>query len=433
MRATEYKSVPVDLTVPLTADNLIGVAGFNQASRTAAAKQKIKVTECARMWAGFLAGEVDPFLMKEAFRPTRDYAFDKLRVLAPHIFEEAMTRSDFTNLTTYVLDRMMMDNYNAYPSTYDQVCKVHRNVRDFRSVERWVTDGGESTWQVVEELDGFNRKKVDTSKYSYTVAKYEGGDQISWEAVINDDMDMFGDIPKRLALGGRRTVELFYTNLIADANGPHASFYNSTNGNIINTTSYHSAGTNNPVLDYNNLAGALAQFMNLTTAEGRPIAAEVDEVNVVVGDGYLYQVLMNIINTQFIASTVAGGSKAASSVMYDTQVQVRNWLAGRIKPIFNPEIRKVVTASSGAVAAKSWWIFGKPTIGRPAIEIGHLRGYDTPQLFRKLPNTVRISGGSTVDEMGDFETMATEIKGLVVVGGTRMDPKMTLSSNGSGT
>jgi hypothetical protein len=52
---------------------------------------------------------------------------------------------------------------------------------------------------VVGELEGFNRDKVDTSKYTYTVAKYEGGDQISWEAVINDDMEMFADIPKRLA------------------------------------------------------------------------------------------------------------------------------------------------------------------------------------------------------------------------------------------
>lgn len=429
---TQFKSIKLP-DGPLTATSLISTEGFNHASRELNARKRMKLVECMRMWQGFMAGEVDPFLMKEAFAPSRDFAFEKLRTLAPNIFSEAMTRSDFTNLTTYVLDRMMMDNYAAFPFVYSQIAKVHRKVRDFRQVDRWVTDGGERTWEVVGELEGFNRKKVATSKYNYTVAKYEGGDQISWEAVINDDMDMFADIPKRLALGGGRTIEMFFTNLIADANGPHASFYTSGNSNIISTAKYHPNGTVNPVLDYNNLAGALAQFMNLRTSDNRPINAVTGGVNVMVGDGYLFQVLMNIINTQFIASTVAGGSKATSAVMYDTQVQVKNWLAGRINPIFNPELRNVVTASSGAVAAKSWWIFADVQGSqRPAVEIGHLAGFDTPQLFRKMANTARISGGG-VEEMGDYETMSTELKGLVVVGGTRMDPKMTLASNGSGS
>lgn len=433
MDGTQFQSVPLPKG-PLTATALISTEGFNSASRQANAVQKLKLLECMRMWQGFMAGEVDPFLMREAFRPSRDFAFDKLHTLAPSIFHEAMTRSDFTNLTTYVLDRMMLDNYAAFPFVYSQIAKVHRKVRDFRSVERWVTDGGEKTWEVVGELEGFNRDKISSSKYNYTVAKYEGGDQISWEAVINDDMDMFASIPQRLSLGGGRTVEVFFTKLVADVNGPHASFYTSGNGNIIDTRKYNvGSGAVNPVLNYDNLAGSLAQFMNLMIGT-RPVNAVSGGVKVMVGDGMLYQQLLNIVNTQFIASTLAGGSKASSAVMYDTQVQVKNWLAGRITPIYNPELRNVVTASSGAVAAKSWWIFADVVEGgRPAVEIGHLQGYDSPQLFRKVSNTVRVSGGGSVDEMGDFETMSTELKGLVVVGGTRMDPKMTLASNGSGS
>lgn len=432
MREFEYKSVDIGNLLASGGALTASAMGFNEASRQLAVRQKLKIVEAFRLWKGFMAGEVDSFLMREAFAPRKDYAFRELNKIAPSIFHEAMTRSDFTNLTTYVLDRMMLDNYATFPFTYPQIARVHRNVRDFRTVERWVTDGGERTWQVVGELEGFNRYKVDTSSYTYKVAKYEGGDQISWEAVINDDMDMFTSIPSRLSTGGGRTVELFVTKLYADANGPHASFYTSGNKNIIDTSNY-AGGSVNPVLNYNNLAGALAQFMNLMTSDGRPINPATDNIRLVVGDGYLHQVAMNIKNTNFIASTVAGGSKASSAVMYDTQVQVRNWLAGNFEIIYNPEIRNVVTASSGAVAAKSWWLFCTPNAGRPAIEVGHLRGWDTPQLFRKLPNTVRISGGSTVDEMGDFETMATEIKGMVVVGGTRMDPKMTLASNGSGS
>lgn len=431
MEAIQYESVGWKNQGPITASALINTDGFNRASREVNVLHKRKLIEAARMWQGFMAGEIDPFLMREAFRPSRDFAFDKLHRLAPAIFHEAMTRSDFVNLTTYVLDRMMLDNYGTFPFIHNQIAKVNKNIRDFRTVERWVTDGGERTWQVVGELEGFNRTSFDTSKYNYTVAKYEGGMQMSWEAVINDDMDMFLEVPKRLAFGGGRTVELFFTKLIADANGPHASFYTSGNGNIINTTSY-AGGSANPPLNYNNLAGALAQFMNLRTADGRPINAVSGGVKVQVGDGYLYQVLMNIINTQFLASTVAGGSKTAGNVTPDTQINLRNWLAGRITPVYNPELVNVVTAAG--VLARSWWIFADidGTSARPAVELGFLKGYDTPQLFRKLPNTVRIGGGSA-DELGDFETTGTEIKGMVVVGGTREDPKMTLSSNGSGS
>ena len=302
-QGTAYTSVPFDSRGPLTAQSLIKTPGFNLASKQANALHKRKLTECARIWSGFMAGEVKPHVMQEAFHPSSmdTFDFERLHRLAPTIFHEAMTRSDFTNLTTYVLDRMMLENYAAFPFIYSQIAKVHRKVRDFRSVERWVTDGGERTWQVVGELEGFNRDKVDTSSYTYKVAKYEGGDQISWEAVINDDMDMFGDIPKRLALGGGRTIELFFTKLVADANGPHASFYTSGNGNIATTVNY-AGGTVNPVLNYNNLAGVLAMFMNLKNADGRPINAAVNGVKVMVGDGYLYQTLMNIINTNYIAS-----------------------------------------------------------------------------------------------------------------------------------
>ena len=427
-----YQSMPVDVAGGDLTARGFGFRGFNEASREVAKRHALRVSETARLWAAFKAGEVDTHLMREAFQPTREYAFKELRKIAPHVFQEAMTRSDFSNLTTYVLDRMMLGNYAKYPFTYPQLCRVNKAIQDFRTVERWIKDGGERTWQVVGELEGFNRHELSTDKYTYAVAKYEGGQQISWESVINDDMSTFNDLPSRLANGGGRTIELFATKLYADANGPHASFYTSGNGNIIDTSNY-AGGSVNPPLTYNNLAGALAAFMNLTNSDGVPINPSVDNIRLVVGDGMLYQTALNIKNTQFIASTVAGGTKASGSVMYDTQVNIKNWLAGNFEIVFNPELRKVVTASNGAVAARSWWLVCTPSTGRPAFELGFLKGFATPQLYRKASNTIPISGGGPLEMMGDYETMSTEIKGLVVFGGTRMDPKMTMASNGSGS
>lgn len=418
------------------------IDGFLRARRQHSERRQLQMAEAASFWAKFLAGGVKPYLMQEAISgATDDLAFNRLHRECPTIFNEAMTRSDFTNLTTYVLDRLMFENYAAFPKTYDQVCKIHSNVKDFRAVERWQTDGGENVYQKVGELAGFNRQSEKTGKYSYQVYKYEKGDQISWEATINDDMDQFKDVPQRLALGGVRTIEQFWLSLIAGATGPNTSFYGNaislvTGGTIknnIDLSGYSSGsfvGVPNPPLNVINLITAAGVFMNQMTYEGRPIDVAADELLVVVADGFLYQTLMHIINTDQIVTTILGGTKAASnSVPADLTMMAKNWIRGRLRPVYCPELRNIMTSNS----ATSWWLFAKPGSGRPAIELGFLSGYDSPQLYRKLPNTVRVSGGGSVDEFGDFETMATELKGLIVFGGTRMDPRMTMASNGTGS
>jgi hypothetical protein len=40
-------------------------------------------------------------------------------------------------------------------------------------------------------------------------------------------------------------------------------------------------------------------------------------------------------------------------------------------------------------------------------------------------------GGGSADELGDFEIMGTEFKGLTVFGGTRMDARSTVASDGT--
>lgn len=419
----------------LTPKQMASIPGFNRVSRELNFRRQMQVTECAKLWESFFKGRVKPFLMQEAMNPTEDYAFNALSKMAPHIFNEAMTRSDFLNLTTYVLDRMMWPNYAALPKTYDKVCKLHTNVKDFRTVERWQTDKGEAPFQVVGEMEGFNRSSVVTGKYSYKVKKYEKGDQISWEAVINDDMQMFQDLPVRLTTGGVRTIEQFYLQLIAGASGPNSSFYGTaislvTGGtikNVIDTSSY--GGANNPPLTVQNLILATGLFMNLMTAEGRPIDVATDQLVVVVADGILFQTLQNIINTNQIVTQILGGKASSTAGGYpDLALQAKNWISGRIQPVYAPELRNIMTSNAGT----SWWLFAKPGSGRPAIELGFLNGYDVPQLYRRLPDTVRVGGG-TVEEMGDFETMATEFKGLLVLGGTRADPRMTMASNGTGS
>jgi hypothetical protein len=64
------------------------------------------------------------------------------------------------------------------------------------------------------------------------------------------------------------------------------------------------------------------------------------------------------------------------------------------------------------------------------MEIGFLTGHETPELFQKSPNAMRVGGGAVSPEDGDYDTDATEWKIRHVFGGTLMDPKSGVASPG---
>ena len=73
-----------------------------------------------------------------------------------------------------------------------------------------------------------------------------------------------------------------------------------------------------------------------------------------------------------------------------------------------------------------------PATSRPLARIRFLQGFEQPQLYQKAPNTQRVGGGIDPD-VGDFQSMASEFKGLVAFGGVAIEDKAGIASNGSGS
>lgn len=406
-------------------ESLTAIQGFSNTRRLITERNIVQMAECAGVWEHFVQrGNIDPFLMREALSgQVRDWVFPALHRMAPSIFNEAMTTGDFALLSTATMGRMVAANYAGVPNTYTTVCKIRRDIQDFKLIEADFVYNGEGPYFRVGETSAFNRGKVDVGSYTYRVYKYEKGMGLSWEAVVNDNRGLFTSLPQRLAVGGSRTVELYYLQLIANASGPHPSMYGAaipllTGGTVDNRINV--GGVVNAPLTFNNIILATGAFMNMATAEGRPIDVSADNLIIMVADGVLYQTLLALKNALSIDSSTVFGASAGLTIT------TRNWM-GSFTPVYAPELRNIMTSN----AATSWWIFAKPGGSEPAIEVGFLSGYDTPQLYRKASNTQRISGG-IVQEHGDYDTMQTEIKGLIVFGGTRVDPRITMASNGTG-
>jgi hypothetical protein len=319
-------------------------------------------------------------------------------------FSEAMATSDFPLLFADSLDRKLYAAYESIKPTWRNYCRPE-TVNDFRAVKRFATSGIRGRLAKVGELAPHERRSQTEAKYEYGVERYEAGFGLSWEALINDDLDAFGRLPEDLAASVIDTEEAFAASLFADASGPHATHYTAGNLNLL---------TGNPALTRTSLQSALTILRKRRDDRGNPTS--VTAVELVVGPG-LEQVANEIVGATQYRSVGANG---------DVTIITGNGISANLRVSCNTWIPAIATTAN---ADTSWWLFANPNGARPACVVGHLRGYEAPALYEKVPDMRRIGGGL---EMVSFDSAASEKKVMAVLGGVFADVRMTVASNGSG-
>lgn len=403
--------------------------GFTPAHQQA---RESRVMDAARLWLDCIEGRQDPYFLNQAMKPTSGLAWQMLCKEYPHAFREAMTTSDFSALTADVLDRELWGYYTAVPIPNLGVAKK-ATLRDFRNKKIFLEDGMVTPFGKLGEFEVYSQRTINdsttpnASPIQYYPDVYSAGAKISWRAIINDDLGIFKDIPQRLALGAQRTIHKFITTLYTDVNGPHASLFKAAAANLITPT--YGAVNTNPSLSFAGLADGLTVLMRQIDSGGDPILIP-GSLYLVVGPA-LWATAKNLLNQLTTEVTILGGDAGSGANYPKTKVQVNNWIIGNLILVHDPYMRIVASSASGSIKDTMWMLIADPGAqARPALEIGYLTGYDTPQLFQKQPNTMRIAGG--VDPMmGDFYTMATEMKSIVSFGGTQGDGRSAVASTGA--
>lgn len=325
----------------------------------------------------------------------------------PWQLQEALTTSDFPLLFGDIIDRQLLANYVEAPYSWNQYAR-RSVVADFRTVKRFFMNGSEGVLGSVGQNVEYPKSSLTDGKYEYQVGKYGRKLPITWESIVNDDLGALQDIPARFGRAARRTEEKFVTALFVDANGPNASFYTTGQGNRL---------TGNPALSITSLQTAITALMTMKDSDGEPIV--VDAMTLVVPPQLLVTA-RNIVNATEIRLNTAGG---------DTNQQLvgPSWAKDIVTVAVNYYIPLVASTANGAT---SWFLFANPNTSRPALEVGFLRGHEAPEVFMKQGNAVRVGGGAANE---DFDTDSLQYKVRHVLGGTRMDPKMSIGSNGSGS
>lgn len=327
-------------------------------------------------------------------------------------FKEAMTTSDFPLLFGDIFDRQLYAAYQQMPVNWTSIAK-RGQVRDFRQVSRFTIDGADSSLPEVDELTEYPAAALSEARYQYKVTKRGRRLPMSWESWLNGDLGQFADLPLRLANAARRTEERFVTDLFAGSTGPDGTYFSSGHANIV---------TGNPTLSVSALQTAFQVLSAQTDSGSEPIY--IDAVTLVVPPA-LEVVARNILNATEILAASGGGDGTGSD-----QLRTANWMRNKVTLVVNPWLPIISNSSNGNT---SWYLFANPQTGRPAMEIGFLIGHESPEIWMKSADAVRVGGGQVAPEEGSFDLDAVQWRVRHVVGGSLIDPKVAVASSGAGS
>jgi hypothetical protein len=409
----------------------------------AGSQRKKRVNEAMRLYLDTLQGRVGPEFLREAIFPRTEYIVKELQRQYPGLYgdvggrtlglRETMSVTDYQALYVDVLDRKYYGYYNDWPANELALVKSH-DLRDFRLVSRYLQDGVVSPMTGIDPAAPAQQRALtppvpqdaavgNSPPVQYQPLLYQAMASINWRAFVNDDLGIFDDVPRRLAMSARMTVAKFITSFLVSSSGLNSTLYQSAYNNLITLAA--GASINNPPFGAQGMMDALKILASMTDSAGNPILVT-GRLKVWFGPS-LVAVANNLKKAMSVMLSVEGGTQNAQG--FPTQFLNSNpdWLFDQMDLVLCPWLPIVNTGASSKTA---WGVIVDPgTVMRPAIEMGWLQGFKDAQLFSKVPNTQRLGGG--VDAMmGDFNTMDNDVKIVTVFGGTVIDGRTTVASTG---
>ncbi len=307
------------------------------------------------------------------------------------LIREALTTADFPFLFGDVLDRQMLAAYKATPPVWKQF--VHLStVPDFRDAYRFKMSGGDENLARVYEKGEYLASGRATTRYTINVGKYGRQFDISWESLINDDLDALKDTPARFANAAMRTEHRIATGLYVH--------------NVVLATAGRGNLTAN-LLTIANLETGLEWFGARTDVGGEAIAVR---AKFLVVPPSLELTAMKILNSPMqVISDNAAGPAPYPTVNVTAQMG--------LKLIVDPYIDILDATTTGASA---WYLFAAPADLR-VLECAYLRGHERPEIAMKASDKLTIGGGAIGPMSGDFATDNVFYRVRDVFGGVTLD------------
>jgi hypothetical protein len=353
-------------------------------------------------------------LLEGALRGDR---MDKIKL------QEGIATSDLPELLVPTLNKVLLEEYEATPKVWDQFA-TQLVVDDFRPV----------TFQALKYDDAGEDNQGDTFREGSlpTVGEYDeyptagwfsvteqtmqvkkAGQRIrfSWESIVNDgQIGLLERLPVELALKAAGKEDEEVTKQLVATSGLNTTNFKSGNQNLL---------SGNPALSLESLEDAI-EAANLQTYNGRQITA-VTQFALVIPRA-LEMTARKILAVQEVRSETTAGGVATTTIS-------GNPIGSQVTIVVNDWLTKI---NSGAGAY--WFLI--PVPGQqlnPAVALGFLRGYETPELRIKSNGGLYLGGGEVPAREGSFDNDDWEMRIRHIATGGFIVPAGTIASTGAGS
>jgi len=327
------------------------------------------------------------------------------------MLREALTTSDFPYLFGDVLDRQVLAAYKATPPVWQAFVRKSTVPRIYPQIGgyRFAITGGDQYLEEVAEKGEYLASTRDETKYTLYVRKYGRQFDISWEALINDDLGALKDTPARFAKAAARTEHRIITNLYQDDDGTHGA------GNLYDKVTANQINGSTALLTIANLEAALEAMASWRDAGGSPI---MNRAKYLVVPPVLEMTARQILTSTLKSWHYGGDDEAFATAgpMPTTNVVSQMGLTLIVDPWL-----PILDADNGATG---WYLFADPS-DIAAIEAAHLTGHERPEICMKASDKVNIGGGELGPMTGDFGTDNVFYRVRIVFGACKLDWRAT--------
>lgn len=306
------------------------------------------------------------------------------------LLREAMTTSDFPLLFADVLDRQVLATYKAVDPVWKAFVRMStvRKIYPEIGAKRFAITGGDQHLEEVGQKSEYPASGRTEKKYDIYVKKYGRQFDISFEALINDDLGALKDTPERFARAAVRTEHRLATGGYVHDVGTHAlnNLYDNATAGEINCVA--------ALLTIANLETAVQAMKAFRDANGEPIMNSPKFLVVPDSLEYTARQILTSATKMWVELGGAGGP-----LPYPTANIIPQ--AG-LTLIIDPYLTVLDPVAANGLTA--WYLFAAPS-DIAALEFDFLEGHERPEICMKSSDKVNIGGGATLNPLeGDFAT-----------------------------
>jgi hypothetical protein len=262
------------------------------------------------------------------------------------------TTGTFANLLLDASNKTLIAAYDEAPFTWNLWARQASSVADFKNINR-IRYSEAASLSVVPENDAYSESVMSDEKESYSVEKYGKVSTVSWETIVNDDLDALARTPAMMGVAARRTQnEKIYDVLTANAN--------MADGNALFSSSHSNLASVGGSPSVSSLNTAYKDMMTQTGVDGSTIINV--EPAFIIAPPSLRGTVLQLIGS--FSDPVAGGSSAGNANTLNIHQNV-------LTPIIEPQLE--------ANSATAWYLAASSSL-IDTVEIAFLQGEEAPVL-----------------------------------------------------